>query len=616
MAGENQKKEKIGQILVRSGVITETELEKALAVQSSSDEMTKIGQVLVSQGFCSQEDVALALEKQIGIKYISLRDYAYTKDLESILSPADMNKYLVLPIKAYDDKLEIAMADPLDFIKRETLRMVTGRTIIPFLALENQIKEIIFQKVGKKFKTDSFIEDAMAAYEDDSENMLMRSLKADGLEAVNAGPVVRLVTTIITEAVESGASDIHIEPSESEVIVRYRIDGILHKIMSIPTKIQNPTISRFKILSSMDIADRRKTQDGRMSSRIAGKDLDFRVSCLPTVFGEKMVLRILDKNNAMVGLHKLGLEDYEERFVRDVTESPWGIFLVTGPTGSGKSTTLYSVLNLLNDTKVNIITIEDPVEYTLKGINQVEVNPKAELTFNTALKSFLRQDPDIILVGEIRDDETLTAAIEASLTGHLVFSTLHTNDAPSSVVRLVQMGAPNYLVAAACIGIMSQRLLRTICSVCKEPVPAEDELRALVKKYFPGREIDESKLFRGRGCTLCRNTGFKGRTGIFEQMRVSPAIRELILRDASTDEIREVGIREGMIALEQAALVKVLKGITTLSEAIRITTLRKEEVPVYGTDGYLDEFAENQLDEFQDERLLDQVDPEMLDEAL
>lgn len=616
MAGENHKKEKLGQILVRSGVITDTELEKALGIQSTTDGMEKIGQILVKQGFCSQEDVALSLEKQIGIKYISLRDYSYTKDLEAILSPADMNKYIVLPIKAYDDKLEVAMADPLDFIKRETLRMVTGRTIIPFLALEDQIKEIIFQKVGKKFATDSFIEDAMAAYEDDGENALMRSLKVDGLEAVNAGPVVRLVTTIITEAVESGASDIHIEPSESEVIVRYRIDGILHKIMSIPTKIQNPTISRFKILSSMDIADRRKTQDGRMASKIAGKELDFRVSCLPTVFGEKMVLRILDKNNAMVGLHKLGLEDYEERFVRDVSESPWGIFLVCGPTGSGKSTTLYSILNLLNTTKVNIITIEDPVEYTLKGINQVEVNPKADLTFNTALKSFLRQDPDIILVGEIRDDETLTAAIEASLTGHLVFSTLHTNDAPSSIVRLVQMGAPNYLVAAAAIGIMSQRLVRTICSVCKEPLPAEDELRVLVKKYFPGREIDETKLFRGRGCTLCRNTGFKGRTGIFEQMRVSPAIRELILRDASTDEIREVAIREGMVTLEQSALIKVLKGVTTLSEAMRITILRKEEAPVYGTDGYLDEFSDNQLDEFKDERLLDQVDPELLDEAL
>ncbi len=616
MAGESQKKEKLGQILVRSGVITQSELEKALAIQAGSDGSQKIGEILVKQGFCSQEDVALALEKQIGVKYLSLRDYEYTKDLEAILSPSDMNKYIILPIKAYDDKLEVAMADPLDFVKRETLRMVTGRNIIPFLALENQIKEIIFQKVGKKFATDAYIEDAMAAYEEDDANILARSLKADGLEAVNAGPVVRLVTTIITEAVESGASDIHIEPTEKEVVVRYRIDGILHKIMTIPTKIQNPTISRFKILSSLDIAERRKPQDGRMASKIGGKELDFRVSCLPTVFGEKMVLRILDKNNAMVGLHKLGLEDFEERFIRDISESPWGIFLVTGPTGSGKSTTLYSVLNLLNDTKVNIVTIEEPVEYTLNGINQVEVNYKAGLDFHSALKSFLRQDPDIILVGEIRDQETLTAGIEASLTGHLVFSTLHTNDAPSSVVRLVQMGAPNYLVAASCIGIMSQRLMRTVCSVCKEPAPAEDELIALVRKYFPGREVDDSKLFRGRGCTICRNTGFKGRVGIFEQMRVSSAIRELILRDASTDEIRQVAIREGMITLEQSALIKVLKGMTTLTEAIRITTLRKEEAPAYGTDGYLDEFAGAQLDEFKDERLLDQVDPELLDEAL
>jgi type IV pilus assembly protein PilB len=471
------------------------------------------------------------------------------------------------------------------------------------------------------------------ADEDDSIN-LSKSLQAEGLDAVNAGPVVRLVTTIVTEAVESGASDIHVEPTEEEVVVRYRIDGILHKIMTIPTKIKNPTISRLKILSNIDIAERRKPQDGRMSSRIAGKELDFRVSCLPTVYGEKLVLRILDKNNAMVGLEKLGLEEYDDKFVRDMAESPWGIVIVSGPTGSGKSTTLYSILNLLNNNKVNIITIEDPVEYTLPGINQVEVNPKAGLTFEAALRSFLRQDPDIILVGEVRDQETLHAAVEASLTGHLVFTTLHTNDAPSSVVRMVQMGAPNYLVAASAIGVLAQRLLRTVCYVCKEPVPITEEFRNTFVRYFGTTHarvnveetLAKARMFKGRGCTICRGTGYKGRTGIFEAMRVSPKVRELILRDASTDDIRQQAIREGMITLEQSALLKVLRGTTTLDEAVRITTLRADEEVEYETSALLDEVPEGaempvspgngHLDEMPEENLLDEASPEMLDEEL
>lgn len=634
MVPVDQKREKIGQILIRAGAITQEELERGLEMQKSNPE-EKIGKILVRQGFCTKDDVALAYEKQTGIKFKSLADYEYTKELEALIPPETMNKYMVLPIKVVDDSLEVAMADPLDFVLRENLRMITGMKIIPYIAHEDQIREIIFQKVGKKFATDEFITKAMDQYADEEETVnLSKSLQAEGLDAVNAGPVVRLVTTIVTEAVESGASDIHIEPTEEEVVVRYRIDGILHKIMTIPTKIKNPTISRLKILSNIDIAERRKPQDGRMSSKISGRELDFRVSCLPTVYGEKLVLRILDKNSAMVGLEKLGLEEYDDKFVRDMAESPWGIVLVSGPTGSGKSTTLYSILNLLNDNKVNIITIEDPVEYTLPGINQVEVNPKAGLTFAAALRSFLRQDPDIILVGEIRDQETLNAAVEASLTGHLVFTTLHTNDAPSSVVRMVQMGAPNYLVAASAIGVLAQRLVRTVCSVCKEPVPVSEEFRNTFIRYFGTTHarvnVDEvlakARMFKGRGCTICRGTGYKGRTGIFEAMRVSPKIRELILRDASTDDIRQQAIREGMVTLEQSALLKVLRGVTTLDEAVRITTLRSEEEVEYETGALLDEVPESaeipaspgngHLDEMPEENLLDEASPEMLDEEL
>jgi type IV pilus assembly protein PilB len=634
MAPVDQKREKIGQILVRSGAVTQEELDRGLEIQKAKPE-ERIGQILVRQGYCTKDDVALAYEKQTGIKFKRLHDYEYTKELEALVPPETMNKFMVLPIKVVDDALEVAMSDPLDFVLRENLRMMTGMKIIPYIAHEDQIREIIFQKAGKKFATDSYITEAMNQYAEEEDIVdIAKSLQDQGIEAVNAGPVVRLVTTIITEAVESGASDIHVEPTEADVVVRYRIDGILHKIMTIPTKIKNPTISRLKILSSLDIAERRKPQDGRMSSKISGRELDFRVSCVPTVFGEKLVLRILDKNNAMVGLEKLGLEDYDDKFIREMCESPWGITIVSGPTGSGKSTTLYSILNLLNDNRVNIITIEDPVEYTLPGINQVEVNPKAGLTFANAIRSFLRQDPDIILVGEIRDQETLHTAVEASLTGHLVFTTLHTNDAPSSVVRMVQMGAPNYLVAASAIGVLAQRLLRTVCSVCKEPIPMGEEFRKTFLRYFGTTHsrvnveeaVAKARMFRGRGCTICRGTGYKGRTGIFESMRVSPKIRELILRDASTDDLRQQAMREGMVSLEQSALLKVLRGMTTLDEAIRVTTLRKEEAPEYETSHLLDEVPEGaeiplgpgdgHLDEMPEENLLDEATPEMLDEEL
>jgi type IV pilus assembly protein PilB len=623
----SRQKDKLGMILIHQGIITQQQLTEALEYQKGSSE--KLGKVLIKLGFCSKNDIALALEKQTGIKYISLADYKYSSALEAYIQPDIMSKFVVLPIKVEDNKLFVAMADPLDFIIKENLRLASGMRIEPLLAHEDEIKEIIFQKVGKKYATDELISDYLKTLDEEEDEVdINQALRVEGLEAIDAGPVVRLVNTIISEAVESNASDIHIEPTEEEVVVRYRIDGILHKILSIPHKIQNPTISRLKILSSLDIAERRKPQDGRMSSKIAGKDLDFRVSCLPTVHGEKIVMRILDKSNALVGLAKLGLEDFEEKFIYDISSSPWGIFLVTGPTGSGKTTTLYSILNHINSTAVNIITIEDPVEYNLKGINQVEVNRKAGMDFNAALRSFLRQDPDVILVGEIRDYETLEAAIEASLTGHLVFSTLHTNDAPSAIVRMVQMGAPNYLVAASTIGILAQRLVRTICPTCMEPAPFTDELRSLVQKHFGYGADFVPKLFKGRGCTICRGTGFKGRTGVFEMVRVTAPIRELILQDASTDEIRQAAIKEGMRTLEKSALAKVLQGITTLDEAMRVTTLRREKTAAdmerYDLDeepsdvgpGYLDEYSDGKLDEMPAQTWLEEMPLEKIEGLL
>ncbi|MEO7995566.1 MAG: ATPase, T2SS/T4P/T4SS family, partial [bacterium] len=551
-------------LLIRANVITQSQLTEALEYQKGSNE--KLGKILVKLGFCGKNDIAKALEAQTGIKFVSLLDYTMPRAIEGTIPPDVMNKNMVLPIKQDGGTLFVAMADPLDFVVKENLRLATGLRIEPMLAHEDEIREILFQKVGKKYQTDELIGEYLKTMDDDEDVVdINKALAVDGMEAIDAGPVVRLVNTILSEAVESRASDIHIEPMEDETIVRYRIDGILHKILSIPPKIQNPTVSRLKILSSLDIAERRKPQDGRMQSKIGGRELDFRVSCLPTVNGEKIVMRILDRNNAMVGLEKLGLEPFEQEFLMDMSHRPWGIFLVTGPTGSGKSTSLYSLLNHLNSMERNICTIEDPVEYTLKGINQVEVNRKAQLDFSAAIRSFLRQDPDVILVGEIRDYETLESAVECSLTGHLVFSTLHTNDAPSTVVRMVQMGAPNYLVAASTIGIISQRLVRTICQTCVEPIPYDEEMRGLVRKLFPSMGDDfVPRLFKGRGCTICRGTGFKGRTGVFEMMAISPIVRQFILQDQPTDEVRKQAIKEGMRTLEKSALAKVLNGITTI----------------------------------------------------
>ncbi|MCG3151753.1 MAG: hypothetical protein GEEBNDBF_01035 [bacterium] len=631
-----RQKDKLGMLLIRAGVITQSQLTEALEYQKGSNE--KLGKILVKLGFCSKNDIAKALEAQTGIKFISLLDYQMPKALEAIIPPDVMNKNMVLPIKHEGSVLHVAMADPLDFVVKENLRLATGLRIEPMLAHEDEIREVLFQKVGKKYATDELIGEYLKTMDDDEEVVdLNKALAVEGMEAIDAGPVVRLVNTILSEAVESRASDIHIEPMEDETIVRYRIDGVLHKILSIPPKIQNPTVSRLKILSQLDIAERRKPQDGRMQSKIGGKELDFRVSCLPTVNGEKIVMRILDKGNAMVGLERLGLEKFEEEFLLEMAHRPWGIFLVTGPTGSGKSTTLYSLLHHLNSSERNICTIEDPVEYTLKGINQVEVNRKAHLDFAAAIRSFLRQDPDIILVGEIRDYETLESAVECSLTGHMVFSTLHTNDAPSTVVRMVQMGAPNYLVAASTIGIHSQRLVRTICQTCIEPIPYDENMRMLVRDMFPHMGDDfNPRLFKGRGCTICRGTGFKGRTGIFEMMGISPIIRQYILQDQPTDEVRRQAIKEGMRTLEKSALAKVLNGITTIEEASRITTLRKEEagqqaehevgVPepaFYSTaldepavaGGFLEETRQSELEEFPD-HFLDDIPMERVEGLL
>lgn len=631
-----RQKDKLGMLLIRAGVITQSQLTEALEYQKGSNE--KLGKILVKLGFCSKNDIAKALEAQTGIKFISLLDYQMPKALEAIIPPDVMNKNMVLPIKHEGSVLHVAMADPLDFVVKENLRLATGLRIEPMLAHEDEIREVLFQKVGKKYATDELIGEYLKTMDDDEEIVdLNKALAVEGMEAIDAGPVVRLVNTILSEAVESRASDIHIEPMEDETIVRYRIDGVLHKILSIPPKIQNPTVSRLKILSQLDIAERRKPQDGRMQSKIGGKELDFRVSCLPTVNGEKIVMRILDKGNAMVGLERLGLEKFEEEFLLEMAHRPWGIFLVTGPTGSGKSTTLYSLLHHLNSSERNICTIEDPVEYTLKGINQVEVNRKAHLDFAAAIRSFLRQDPDIILVGEIRDYETLESAVECSLTGHMVFSTLHTNDAPSTVVRMVQMGAPNYLVAASTIGIHSQRLVRTICQTCIEPIPYDDNMRALVRDMFPHMGDDfNPRLFKGRGCTICRGTGFKGRTGIFEMMGISPTIRQYILQDQPTDEVRRQAIKEGMRTLEKSALAKVLNGITTIEEASRITTLRKEEAgqqaehevgvpePVFYSTaldepamvgGFLEETRQSELEEFPD-HFLDDIPMERVEGLL
>jgi len=563
--------EDLGSLLVSEGFITERQLDKARADSERRGE--PLQKTLVSMGFVSDKDIVESMGKQMGVAFVDLDRIDLDIDLAKSIPEHLAQRYKVIPVAQKDNRLTLAMVDPLNVLAIDDIRLITGFDIEPVIATEEEILKAIARLFGvtdmvaveDQVKEISATEFGSMEVEDEvEEEIALDKLK----ELVDEAPIVRVVNLIISQAINDKASDIHIEPEARSVRVRYRVDGVLHDVMSPPKHIQAPMVSRIKIMASMDIAERRIPQDGKIHLRHDGREFDLRVSTVPTIHGEKVVMRILDKGSVMLGLNKLGFSEENQRLFEEVVERPYGMILVTGPTGSGKSTTLYSCLNKLNSGTTNILTIEDPVEYQLPGVNQVQVNTKANLTFASALRSFLRQDPDIIMVGEIRDQETARIAVEAALTGHLVLSTLHTNDASGAVSRLVEMGVEPFLVASSVIGVLGQRLARTICPNCKEAYsPTPDAVKRFGLAMYSDSELN---FYRGRGCDHCKMTGYRGRTGIHELMPITDRVRGLVLQRSSTAEIKQAAMEEGMRTMQDDGLNKVLGGITSMEECLRV----------------------------------------------
>jgi type IV pilus assembly protein PilB len=560
--------DRIGEILVRDGLVTREQLDRAL--DDARVGGTRVGFSLVKLGFVAEHELALALARQHQVPAVDLERVKLDPKLLKLI-PADLAlRHLVIPVRRVGGRLTVAMPDPGAGGVIDDLKFITRYDIEPVIAGEFTLRRIVEREYDS---ADERINDLLKQFDEGEVEVLEEVEEEPSVgvlrAAVDEAPVVKLINGILHDAVARGASDIHFECYEKDIRVRYRIDGSLMEIMRPPIKMKAALISRFKILSDLNIAERRLPQDGRIKLRVDKRVIDFRVSTLPTLFGEKIVLRILDKGNLTLDLEKFGMEPKAESDFMNAIMNPYGMVLVTGPTGSGKTTTLYSALSRINTTEVNIMTAEDPVEYNLHGINQVQVRTEIGMTFAAALKAFLRQDPNIIMVGEIRDIETGSIAIKAALTGHLVLSTLHTNDAPSTVTRMVDMGIEPFNVASAVNLITAQRLVRRICSSCKEPAtyPAE-YLRAA---GLTEEEIAETIFYRGAGCDQCGGSGYRGRQGLYEVMAMSPTLRRMILQSASTADLRDQAVSEGMLTLRMDGMLKVKRGITTLEEVIKET---------------------------------------------
>ena len=555
--------EKVGEILVREGIVNKETLEKYLAVQKITKE--PLLKILVDNNIIDEITQANILAEQWGFEFVDLIKLQIDKDNLRFNDPERAKFYGFFVFDKVGKTYHIAIFDPTNIDTIDYLRAVYGDNIKIFVTY----KSSIYQTIEKYYEIENVVKKAEEEFNDvqviqESDENDLSKLRELGEEA----PVIRLVNSIISQAISEGASDIHVEPMEDSVRVRYRVDGILQEKQRLPKRIQAGIIARLKIISNMDIAERRIPQDGRLSLKYEGRPVDFRVSSLPSIFGEKIVLRILDKTSSLKPLEALGFSQYNLKKFESIITQPYGMILISGPTGSGKTTTLYSILNRLNTPTKNIITVEDPVEYQLKGINQIQVNEKAGLTFANALRSILRQDPNIILIGEIRDKETAQIAIEAALTGHLVLSTIHTNDSSSIPTRLIDMGVEPFLVASSLIGATAQRLVRKVCQSCKHPVEPSEEV--LTHLGFP---LEEGVTFyRGDGCEACGYTGYKGRVAISEILPISPEIQRLILRSASSKEIMAEGKRQGMKTLLDDAMNKAAEGITTLEEVIRVVS--------------------------------------------
>ncbi|MGH2750410.1 MAG: GspE/PulE family protein [Actinomycetota bacterium] len=552
----------LDQLLLTRGLLSEEQLQEAR--DTAHQRGRSLGRVLIELGYVTEAGLVAILAEQLGLEFIDLAEASLDASAVALVPEATARRHSCIPVRFEEDKLILAMADPANVVAVDDIRALTKRDVSTVVATKVDVQGAINRCYRLDSAAESLAEEAAAA-QDAEQKSLEEAVGSAGAEDA---PIIKLVNLLITQAVNDRASDIHIEPQEREVLVRYRVDGVLHEVMRPPKSVQAGMTSRLKIMADVNIAERRIPQDGRISLTVQGKAIDIRLATLPTVHGEKIVMRILDKSSVLLKLSDLGFlagtyERFEKSFVK-----PYGEILVTGPTGSGKSTTLYATLNILNKPDRNIITVEDPVEYRLPGVNQVQTHPKAGLTFASALRSILRSDPDIVLIGEIRDRETAQISTEAALTGHLVLSTLHTNDAPSALTRLVEMGIEPYLVSSALDCILAQRLARKLCEKCKEPyVPTEEELHS---SSFPLKGDEPPKLFQAVGCTACSGTGYKGRMALHEVMPVTEELEKLTVEGASSEVMKKVAIEQDMLTLREDGMEKVRMGQTSIQEILRV----------------------------------------------
>ena len=583
-------KKRLGDILVDEGLLTDEQFKGAVGEMRRSRQ--PLVAVLIQMELVSEEDIVIALSDQLGIPHLRVGSYELSPDVLAEIPEAMAKQHHLIPVSKAGNTLTVAMSDPLNIVAIDDLRMVTSYDIETVISLDSEIMEVIERTYGgaKKGapKKERKAKGELSAEADDFTDIIAmaeQQAMGDDVEVVEEGdddgnmgedkaeaelaPVIRLVNALLINAIRMGASDIHLEPFEKEFRVRYRIDGVLREQQSPPKSLQNALTSRIKVISELDIAERRRPQDGRFRIRFDGREIDFRVSTLPTYYGEKTVLRILDKGSLALDLAKLGFEKQPYEAIMEGLSRPNGIILVTGPTGSGKTTTLYSALHKLNDPEVNLVTVEDPVEYELAGVNQVQVRPAAGLTFAAGLRSILRQDPDIVMVGEIRDEETADIAIKAALTGHLVLSTLHTNDAPGAITRLLDMGMEPFLVSSSLLVAAAQRLARRVCISCKRP--AEIPKDVLERAQFTPDAGTEFRPMMGKGCPKCSDTGYKGRIALLEAMLMTEATQDLVMRAASAGDIKRQAVADGMLTLRQAGLARMGRGETTLEEVLRVT---------------------------------------------
>jgi type IV pilus assembly protein PilB len=555
-----KKTKQLGQILIEQGLITDDQLGAALAEQQRVPK--SLGRILIDLQLIKETDLVRALAQQIGLEFVDLSDYPIDPSVTALIPETVAKRYRAIPIGERDGRLLVAMSDPANVYALDDIRTITGREVQPVVATAADVNAA----VRKYAAMDGAVEQLAQEASDQSDVALDLEMPT---AAVEDAPIVKLVHMLLTRAVGERASDVHIEPTERDVRIRFRVDGVLHEVMRSPKNIQGGLISRLKVMADINIAEKRVPQDGRVSLRVGATSVDLRLATLPTVYGEKVVIRVLNKESVLLRLDQLGLQDDAYKRFEQSFRKPYGAILVTGPTGSGKSTTLYATLNIINQPDRNIITVEDPVEYRLAGANQVQVHNKAGLTFAAALRSILRADPDVILIGEIRDRETALIAVESALTGHLVLSTLHTNDAPSAITRMNEIGVEPFLVASALDCVVAQRLARKLCDRCKEPYgPSEAEL---AQAGFPEHQWQDTQtLHRRVGCTACSHTGYRGRLGLYEVMTVTEDIERLTVERSSSDRIRQVALEQGMIPLRQDGLAKARAGVTSIEEVLRV----------------------------------------------